>query len=206
LIGTDDRTRQEDAMAGAHRIERKRRVRPLVGVLALLAGMLVGGGAAVTASAAADTTTCTPFAVTPPPNPQFLVPYSQQIHVTGGTAPYTFVKAGGTLPTGLSVNKSGLISGLPSKQGEFFFQVQITDSAPTPCAYVAGFFMQVRFNPPTGGNAVLIYLVALVNWVVDIDAPTFVACVEAEIQQVIYSEPPNTDCTNVLFPPLPPTS
>jgi hypothetical protein len=44
--------------------------------------------------------------------------YSQQLSVTGGTAPYVY-SAVGNLPAGLSVSSSGLISGTPSVNGSF---------------------------------------------------------------------------------------
>lgn len=65
------------------------------------------------------------------------VAYSQQINVTGGTAPYTACdETVGTLPTGLSSTPNGsgcLISGTPSGTGTSNFTEQVTDSAtPTP--------------------------------------------------------------------------
>jgi hypothetical protein len=56
--------------------------------------------------------------------------YSQQLNVTGGTAPYTWTMKSGTLPAGLSLAaNTGLISGTPSATGTFAFAVRVTDAA-----------------------------------------------------------------------------
>lgn len=58
------------------------------------------------------------------------VDYSQQLLGTGGTPPYTWSIANGTLPPGLSLNVStGRISGKPTAIGSSAFIVRITDSA-----------------------------------------------------------------------------
>lgn len=54
--------------------------------------------------------------------------YSQQLQVSGGTAPYNFVISAGALPAGLSLSSSGLISGTPTESGTFGFTAQVTDS------------------------------------------------------------------------------
>jgi hypothetical protein len=40
--------------------------------------------------------------------------YSRTITATGGTGPYTFTRTAGTLPTGLSLSSSGVLSGTPT--------------------------------------------------------------------------------------------
>ena len=54
--------------------------------------------------------------------------YSQTLTGNGGTGPYSFVLASGTLPTGLSLSTGGTISGTPTTIGSFNFTVQATDS------------------------------------------------------------------------------
>lgn len=57
------------------------------------------------------------------------VPYSSEITVTGGTAPYTFAVISGALPNGLSLNAStGAITGTPTVAGVFSFVVRVTDN------------------------------------------------------------------------------
>jgi hypothetical protein len=55
--------------------------------------------------------------------------YSQPIVATGGTPPYTWALAQGTLPPGLalSAGPTELISGKPTSNGTFTFSVQVTD-------------------------------------------------------------------------------
>jgi hypothetical protein len=59
--------------------------------------------------------------------------YSQTIHVSGGTAPYTFALASGSsLPAGLTLNSTtGVISGVPTAQTSSpdTFTVQATDAS-----------------------------------------------------------------------------
>jgi hypothetical protein len=54
--------------------------------------------------------------------------YSQQITASGGTAPYTYTVTTGTLPTGLVLSSSGLLSGTPTSVGSSTFTVKATDS------------------------------------------------------------------------------
>jgi hypothetical protein len=55
--------------------------------------------------------------------------YSQQLKVTGGTAPYTFALSSGSLPVGLElVSGTGLIFGTPTAVGTSTFSLCATDS------------------------------------------------------------------------------
>ena len=53
--------------------------------------------------------------------------YSVTLKAMGGTVPYTWNVIEGALPTGLTINSSGLISGIPTAPGTFHFRVQVTD-------------------------------------------------------------------------------
>jgi probable HAF family extracellular repeat protein len=55
--------------------------------------------------------------------------YTQTLASTGGTAPVTWTLAAGTLPTGLTLKSTGVISGTPSKSGTFRFSIKATDKA-----------------------------------------------------------------------------
>ncbi|UDM48834.1 putative Ig domain-containing protein [Cupriavidus sp. MP-37] len=58
------------------------------------------------------------------------VAYSQALTAGGGTAPYSFSVAAGSLPAGLSLNPStGVLSGTPSTAGSHTFTVRVTDSS-----------------------------------------------------------------------------
>jgi hypothetical protein len=53
---------------------------------------------------------------------------SQQISATGGTAPYTFSWSG-SLPPGLSLSTTGVISGSPTTAGSYQFTITATDAS-----------------------------------------------------------------------------
>ena len=54
--------------------------------------------------------------------------YSQQIQHSGGQPPVSFSLAGGSLPPGLNLGPTGLISGTPTTSGNYSFAVRATDS------------------------------------------------------------------------------
>lgn len=54
-------------------------------------------------------------------------PYEQQMTVSGGTGPYQFALTGGTLPAGVSLSSSGLVSGTPTAPGTYNFMVSAND-------------------------------------------------------------------------------
>ena len=56
--------------------------------------------------------------------------YTRTLAATGGTAPYTWSLASGSLPGGLSLSSGGVISGTPSAEGTFNFTIRVTDTAP----------------------------------------------------------------------------
>jgi hypothetical protein len=55
--------------------------------------------------------------------------YSTTLAASGGTAPYSWSVTKGSLPVGLTILGSGLISGTPTQAGTFAFTVQAKDSA-----------------------------------------------------------------------------
>jgi len=56
-------------------------------------------------------------------------PYSSTISASGGKTPYAWTVSLGTLPAGLSLNKSGTISGTPTGTGKSTFTIQVSDSS-----------------------------------------------------------------------------
>lgn len=56
------------------------------------------------------------------------VPYSAVLSASGGVPPYTWTITSGTLPAGLTLSTSGLISGTPTNQETQAFTVQVSDS------------------------------------------------------------------------------
>jgi len=49
--------------------------------------------------------------------------------VSGGTSPYTWAIAAGSLPTGMNLSPAGVVSGTPTQSGTFNFSVRVTDAA-----------------------------------------------------------------------------
>jgi hypothetical protein len=76
--------------------------------------------------------------------------YSQTVSTNGGTGTYTFKVSSGTLPTGLTLNKStGVISGKPTAAKTFRFTITATDSVGAAAAHT----YSVTINPAmTVGN------------------------------------------------------
>jgi len=58
--------------------------------------------------------------------------YSATLAAVNGTTPYTWAMVSGALPSGLTLNPSGTITGTPDVNGNFSFTVQVTDSTAPP--------------------------------------------------------------------------
>jgi hypothetical protein len=58
--------------------------------------------------------------------------YHKKLSATGGTGPYRWKKASGSLPAGLKLSAKGVISGKAHAAGSSAFTVKVTDSAKTP--------------------------------------------------------------------------
>ncbi|MGJ5816095.1 beta strand repeat-containing protein [Paludibaculum fermentans] len=61
------------------------------------------------------------------PNATLNVPYSQTMVASGGTLPYTWIQTEGTIPPGLGLAPSGLLSGTPTAVGSYLFLLRVTD-------------------------------------------------------------------------------
>ncbi|MBO9610154.1 MAG: carbohydrate binding domain-containing protein [Paenibacillaceae bacterium] len=71
--------------------------------------------------------------------------YRYQLQASGGTAPYTYGVASGSLPTGLALDgATGVISGVPTAPGSLTLTLQATDSASVPAAATAAFTPTLR--------------------------------------------------------------
>ncbi|WP_219114458.1 putative Ig domain-containing protein, partial [Janthinobacterium sp. UMAB-56] len=70
------------------------------------------------------------IAVTPGTLPAATVAtaYSQQLTASGGVGPYAYTVSSGSLPAGLTLNSSGLLSGTPTAGGSFTLTVQAADA------------------------------------------------------------------------------
>ena len=80
-------------------------------VLALATSLLAGCGASVNERSAAAALRIVTASL---PNGQASAAYSATLAASGGTAPYTWMLTGGTLPAGLSLSAGGAITGIPT--------------------------------------------------------------------------------------------
>lgn len=70
------------------------------------------------------------FTSVPPLSPPLpvLVPAGVNVEAAGGLAPYAFDLAGGALPPGLALGRSGRIGGVPTLPGTYRFTVRVRDT------------------------------------------------------------------------------
>lgn len=73
--------------------------------------------------------------------------YSQSLTAAGGTTPYTWSIAGGSLPSGLNLNSAGTISGTSFSSGSFTFTVSVTDSAGQNATKALSIFVNASAGP-----------------------------------------------------------
>jgi Putative Ig domain len=80
--------------------------------------------------------------------------YSQTLQANSGVQPYSWSITGGTLPVGLTLSSTGVISGTPIVTGTSSFTVQVADSSvPTPQTASAN--LSIKINPGVTNNAIL---------------------------------------------------
>lgn len=70
--------------------------------------------------------------------------YSLQLEACCGTPPYTFSIYSGSLPAGLSLSSSGLISGTPTTAGYSSVFIRLADSANPSCGLVRAYDVWVN--------------------------------------------------------------
>ena len=104
------------------------------------------GSQSYTLTVAAPTITLSPTTL---PAPAVGTAYSQTVSASGGTAPYTFAKTSGTLPTGLTLSSGGVLSGTPTAGGSFTFTITGTDSSTGTGPYTASQSYTVTVAAPT---------------------------------------------------------
>ncbi|NOK33163.1 hypothetical protein D7W79_14445 [Corallococcus exercitus] len=72
------------------------------------------------------------------------VPYSAQLQARGGTPPYTF-NATSQFPSGLALDTEGRVTGTPTRAGDLFLPVEVTDRS-TPMKRASGSLL-LRVRP-----------------------------------------------------------
>jgi hypothetical protein len=108
--------------------------------------------AAVFNAGSAGRTVTGPYFTTAPVLPEAVVatPYSQTITTLRGTAPISFTVLSGSLPPGLSLNSSGLLSGTPTTAGSSSFTVRATDANTLKADQTFTLQVLPRVAPPAG--------------------------------------------------------
>ena len=77
------------------------------------------------------------------PNATVNVPYSAPLAAIGGVTPYSWTISG-TLPSGLTLNSAGVISGTPTSTGSATFTVHVADSETPPATSSAQLTLTVN--------------------------------------------------------------
>lgn len=75
--------------------------------------------------------------------------YSAQLAAANGQAPYTWTITSGALPSGLTLDTTGLIHGTPTQTGVFNPTIMVTDSQSTPSTASATFSLTVNTSSST---------------------------------------------------------
>ena len=83
------------------------------------------------------------------------IAYSVTLTATGGTTPYTWSVNAGTLPPGITLSSSGVLSGTPTTTGSYPFSVNVIDAnngiGTASITLVVGAGLTLTFGtPPTG--------------------------------------------------------
>jgi len=74
--------------------------------------------------------------------------YSSSVQASGGTTPYTWTLASGTLPSGLTLSTAGAISGTPTTAATSSFTVQVKDAANATATKALSIVVGAAAQPP----------------------------------------------------------
>ncbi len=69
--------------------------------------------------------------------------YNFVLTASGGTLPYSWFVTSGSLPSGLTLENGGFLTGTPTTANSFPFTIQVTDGAGSPQVATKGFTIQV---------------------------------------------------------------
>ncbi len=88
--------------------------------------------------------------------------YTQTLTAAGGAAPYTWSVASGTLPPGLTLSTSGVLSGTPAAAGAYTFTARVADSLGV--ALTAVFTLEVNASGVLSRTGVLSQIATGGGW------------------------------------------
>jgi len=85
--------------------------------------------------------------------------YSATLAATGGSTPYAWSLASGSLPNGLTLSSAGVLSGTPSLAGSFSFSIQVKDASSATASRnfsinIASPSPSVTISSPASGSSV----------------------------------------------------
>jgi hypothetical protein len=104
-----------------------------------------GTGVVVIPFTVKNGTTTSPLSITTTslPNGSVGSAYNAALVASGGTSPYKWRLASGTLPAGIALSTSGTLSGTPTTAGTYALTVAATDSSTTPQTVSQGLMIQI---------------------------------------------------------------
>ncbi|MFO1493715.1 MAG: putative Ig domain-containing protein [Lysobacterales bacterium] len=90
-------------------------------------------------------------------------PFAQQLSGSGGAAPYRYALSAGSLPAGLTLSQSGLLSGTPNTPGSYTFTLTITEASgfSGSATYTMRVLQYADPVPTLGPASLLLMLLAL---------------------------------------------
>jgi plastocyanin len=123
-------------------------------------GSITIAGQTFTITQAAAASTCPTIVLAPATlaNVTLGVPASLTLTASGGTPPYVFAVTAGSLPAGLTLSSSGVLSGTPAAAGSSTFTARASDAG--GCFAESGYTLTVVAAVPTMPQALLIVLAA----------------------------------------------
>jgi plastocyanin len=81
--------------------------------------------------------------------------YETTLTASGGTGPYTFTLASGSLPAGVRLDDSGEIHGTPTATGAFSFGVTAADASASHCSGTQQYSVTISGDSPAGQSVAI---------------------------------------------------
>lgn len=149
----------------------RRNARLVVGIA--LAGLVLGLGCTKTKTKTRTLVEDLQIVTTSLPPGQVGIFYFGLAEASGGTPPIAWsIEPGSSLPTGITLDPKGLLAGIPTSTGTFFFDLRVTDSAPLPESRLQTFSITnaagaplaiTTTSPLPSGNVAFFYSVTIMS-------------------------------------------
>lgn len=79
-------------------------------------------------------------------------PYSEALSASGGAPPYAWALVSGSLPPGITLSSSGVVSGTPERAGTYYFTASVRDAAGATASKSFGLVVAL---PPTPAISII---------------------------------------------------